>query len=663
MASYNDLSFNSGEYINQYAGLPLDQIQRTADTLSTRHYQNLASASQLQILANQLKAKALPGAQAYYDQHIQGVQQALQDMAKNGGENSTARINALATAFRGDPGMINSQLRASEYNKQTEQMNNLLASGLTPAFNVAAREALASASPTSALYSTPYQGAVEPVRNHFAEQKAILDEIQPTSIEGGLQNAILKLTPAQKQAMMDPNNPDRPAILESITRGGITAERMSKMIEPAWITYMNTPSYKQQVGILGRDPAEVKKEFEANAALNIFDKVSRQFMRVPEASGAGGSGAGGVGGNYTGAYTTNQTPFNFNPDEINADGTVQKGWLGQLMATPIPGAVVTSLPGGPVQTTGNNDLMAQQIPTDDAKTKEMLKVARVVMSIYGKDRQEGQAGPEINPLFPTLAKGISKPASELSDAEVQGWIKSSPGNIDLIKDYMGNIAGQRYNQDFQTYPLTEKERTYILNDIASSPQNRGYVDLKTGKAYPSLKDKNDNVHDDLRPLMIALEHGNAHFVGMSVAKNNLRERYRSEGNADLGENFTTPSTINAVDPQTGEVHEYLVGSRPLKTIPDAVNLNGLYRKASTLPGGWVDIGHKMQFLEPIGAQTEEMWNQVQGAKREDGALLTKEEYMANDNVFLKVEGKPKPLMFPNYETAAHWLTVNGIKLR
>lgn len=661
MASYNDLSFNSGEYIKQYAGIPLDQIQHTADTLSTRHYQNLGSASQLQILANQLKAKALPGAKAYYDKHIEAIGQTIDDMAKNGGENSTAKINALATAFQGDQGMLNSQLRSEEYNKQTEAMNKQLAAGFTPVYNRQAREDLANASPNSLLYSTPYQGAVEPERNHFAEQKAIFDEIQPDMIEGTLHNAFLNLTPAQKQAMMDPNNPDRPVIMESITRGGISSKRIQEMLTPAWITYKNTPSYKQQIGILNKPEEQVKREFEANAMLNVFDRVSRQFQHVP-GTGTGPINDQQVGGNYTGAYTT-QSPFNFDPDDINANGIIEKGWLGKLMSIPIPSAVTTSVPAGPVQTIGNNDLMAQQTPSDKTKTKEMLKVARIVMSIHGKDKQAGQAGPDTNNIFPTLDKGYSKPVSELSDDEVQGWVKSSPDNIALIKDYMVNIAGQRYNQDFQTYPLTEKQRTYFLNDVVSSPQNRGYVDLQTGKAYSSLKDKSGDVHDALTPLMIALETGNAHFVGMSVAKNNLRERHKSEGNADLGENFTMPYTINAVDPKTGAVHEYLVGSRPLKTEPDAVNINGLYRKTSKLPGGWVDIGHKMQFLEPLGAQTEQMWNEIQGAKREDGTLLTKEDYDANDNVFIKVEGRPKPLLFPNYETAAHWLTANGIKLK
>src|SRR6185369_15545031 len=123
--SYSDLDFNNGQYIPQYAGIPLEQIQNTAETLANRHYSNIANANSLQIRQNQIKSQALEGAKPYFDQHIQAVDEALQDMAKNGGENSSARINALATKFQGDQGMLQAMQNAKQVNSIQEQINKI----------------------------------------------------------------------------------------------------------------------------------------------------------------------------------------------------------------------------------------------------------------------------------------------------------------------------------------------------------------------------------------------------------------------------------------------------------------------------------------------------------------------------------------------------------
>lgn len=270
--------------------MPLDQVQETADTLATRHYQNLASASQLEILANNMKAKLLPGARDYVDKHINSLQSALQDMAKNGGENSTARINALATALQGDEPLLRGLQQAERVNKELDIEQQLLAQGKQPIRKTGVRESMMSAAIDSELYKTPYQSTVEPYENPVPHMESIWSKVNPDSIESMIRAAknteISKLLPgAYVNGQLD-----LPLFFESVTKAGISPEKITGLLESAWSSYRQTPSYRQQKDLLGKDDKTMKKEFYDHGLIRVFENLSRDYKPTPAWAGNDGSG-------------------------------------------------------------------------------------------------------------------------------------------------------------------------------------------------------------------------------------------------------------------------------------------------------------------------------------------------------------------------------------
>jgi len=102
MGLYSDLQFNSGEYIPQYVGAPLAEIEKTADTLAGRHYQNVNELSSVQLALQQAKSQLGEGMRPYLDEQASQIETTLQEMAKSGGENAGAKVNEMARRLKGD---------------------------------------------------------------------------------------------------------------------------------------------------------------------------------------------------------------------------------------------------------------------------------------------------------------------------------------------------------------------------------------------------------------------------------------------------------------------------------------------------------------------------------------------------------------------------------
>ncbi len=292
MGLYDDLSFNNGQYIPQYAGLPLEQIKETADTLSTRHYSNIANASQLQILANQIKSQLLPGAKSHVDSHISSLEGALQEMAANGGENSTARINALATALQGDQGILNATQRASEYRQKQKDIADLRLKKEIPLYNQSEFDALENAPINSELYNSPFMSEVQPYDDPVPQMEAIWDKVNADSVEQALRAApgttLKELLPAAyKEGELDLN-----LFFETVTKAGISKGKIGEILDPAWSSYKLTPAYKQQKDVLKKSDAVLKKEFYNHGLIRIYDNLSRDYKPTPAWAG-NDSGNGG----------------------------------------------------------------------------------------------------------------------------------------------------------------------------------------------------------------------------------------------------------------------------------------------------------------------------------------------------------------------------------
>jgi len=116
MGRYDGFNLNSGEYVPQYAGSALDVVDNVNTELQNRHYKNINDLSNIQIALQQTKAQLGEAQRPYVDEQAKQIEEALQQFAKSGAENSTAKVNELARRFKGDEQLM----RMVNYAKQVE---------------------------------------------------------------------------------------------------------------------------------------------------------------------------------------------------------------------------------------------------------------------------------------------------------------------------------------------------------------------------------------------------------------------------------------------------------------------------------------------------------------------------------------------------------------
>jgi len=323
MGLYSDLNLDNGQYIPQYAGAPLKELQDTADVLSTRHYGNIAQASQLQILANQLKSELLPGAKAHVDSHINALDEALQGMAKSGGENSTARITALANSLKGDQGLLNAGKRSKEYQKQSDIIDQLTAQGHIPVYDKRRREELANAGVGADVYNSPYSALVEPFKDPTKDWKQLLEVIKPDQflvqgLEAKSAEEVKKLLNGLSTGKNDP------LIFTKLERLGVTKDKIEGLRDKLVSSYKNMDSYQQQKNAslgegFGKTDAQIEEDLMKYAGLFAYhqDKTSEHILPGANIGNGNGTGPtyGGAGGRESiGAGKMDKVNFDFDLD-------------------------------------------------------------------------------------------------------------------------------------------------------------------------------------------------------------------------------------------------------------------------------------------------------------------------------------------------------------
>jgi len=541
---YNSLNFDNGQYIPQYAGVPLDQIKQTADTLSQRHYQNLANASQLEILANQMKSKLLPGAKSYVDSHISSIDSALQEMAANGGENSTARINALATALQGDEGLLTGLQQAERVNKELEIEQGLLAQGKQPLRKPGIREAVMAApirdpetGEITSMYSTPYLSTVEPYEDPVPHMENIWKTINPDSIESAIRAAggteISKLLPAAYQN----GQLDLPLFFESLTKAGISRGKIDKMLNSAWSSYQLTPAYKQQKNILGKTDRELKNEFYNQGLLRTFSNISRDYKPTPAWAGNDGGGSGKT----VAEVLPTQAPAQIVESEIPYNVHGQDKTAGVVTGT------------APVYRFGKG----ADIVTSSTKGKDDVKHPQYVKDL-------------------ATAQEVFGPG-----AKVEQY-------TDLIKERVSNPWVLPYSAD-QIAPIEkEVQRQFAL---------REYMNPQTGEVV-SPYDNNGEMTDEF----VELTGGNPeNFKVESVydPKNHYTKQPASN------EKFVKPIAMIATD-KDGNTRRFLASQLPGGAYTDDVdvNENKIYTTVNTRPGQMQEIAPGVKAREIFGKQLE-----------------------------------------------------------
>lgn len=658
MASYQDLTFNNGDYVPQYAGAPLQEIADTASELSNRHYSNLARLNQLQLLREQAKSKVLPGAKGYIDTQFGDIDQALQDIAKSGGENSTAKISAIANRFLGDQGVLRATETAGEYQKFLDTQRQLKASGKSPIHNKALEQQYLNTpvvdekGQMSSLYNDPFKLTTEPYIEPVPEIDKLWDVIKPDAFESILGTRdYLSLSKLIPQAVEN-GAIDMPMFYEMAKRSGISPDKIKKFTE----------SVKRQVDSsdLGRQvrdyetlsPQQLDDLILQRGLMRVYSNTDRQVVQsgITDDLLRGNKPVVGAGvRSPLPAAVRQKFDPGFTTSQIDQYGNTQPSLVESFLTktgTYTPEALRTDAK--------NLREHAKNAPNEKAKAIALSKAASLEAQASEQEADLGKFTKEKTDNMLSYMRTAMEVAGQntegLDDKQIQS-IAANPNGQKLLKDYLDNYAGLRYHSPYINNIIDEKMRQANEDFLRGNFSQREFIDASTGEHYGGLKDSNGDVYPELLDLSKALQTKKAIVEG-TVDPKHIYTQIPSKG-----DNFVRALRVQVPVGEGGEMKEFLV-SQPTETTSSVdVNENLLYNAATEAPGRWSEAGNDIKVISPASPQQKEiLWSKYGNASG-----LMKEQFMGNDIVILNVKGED--LIFPNYTVAAQYLAENkGIKL-
>lgn len=555
MPRYDELTLNNGEYIPQYAGVPLEQVRRTADALSERHYSNLARLNQLQLVAEQYKSKMLPGARPYVDQHINDISTALQDIAANGGENATARVSAIGNRFLGDQGVLAGLQTAEAVNKEIDMENRLRAENKNPIRKKGVREAIMN-SPVidpatgqlAAPYSTPYMSTVTQYENPVPHMASIWDEIKPDSIEGALRGADSLMVNKLLGEATASGLPDIPLFFESLTRAGIGKDKIDTMLNRAWSSYQQTPAFKQAMEYADNPADELKRQkaqLYNHGLLKVFENISRQYMGNPIA------------------------------DDLLRGGKPQE--VGQ----------VTTAPGNTVKTLFPYDENGK-VYSPPVEAKDPTE-AVIGSGAYGNTGYKIGGGSTMQ--FSDQFKQDWRTQAQIMGVDPSNIKDDSDQAKQLAQEYQKNVAIRVANPYVTT--VNPDRRTKIDNSLQSEYGLYEYMDMSTGKVFAAYE-PNGEISDEF----MSITGGKPETFRME-SEYDPKNHYSSMVKGD--QRWAKPIAVVSKD-KDNIPHRFLVSQMAKHTTPEETNTNVIYNKANLRPGQLVEINPRVKVKELYGRQ-------------------------------------------------------------
>jgi hypothetical protein len=274
---FEGINLTDSKYIPQYAGLPLEAMERVGDDLQTRHYDNIAKLRQLELMGLQ-QAAATPsgGDKNYINSQVGGIQGALAEIAKTGGENATGKIGALATRFLGDEGMIRMKRNADQYRAQQEKIATLGKSGI---FNQKLTdEYLSKGSINPDGTYNDFMSTAQERLNYMKKQDELLEPFRADVTQGNLlgdMNTTLNALGANFSGDLG----SMPTYLKTTAVKKLTMDKMGKWLDNGgWEGYKSSAEYEQQKNVLDMSDEDIKNELVARAEAKVFEEVDKQWM-------------------------------------------------------------------------------------------------------------------------------------------------------------------------------------------------------------------------------------------------------------------------------------------------------------------------------------------------------------------------------------------------
>lgn len=677
MANYSDFTLNSGEYVPQYAGSPIDDIQQTSQVLQNRHYENIAEASVLELALKQMQSKALPGAKEYLATHVGQVSAELENLAQNGAENSTAKVLALKNRMLGDQGILAVGQRATEYDKFLEAK----ARQKDPVYDKNKEKALLAASvvnPETGELSPEYASKFDLNSEERLDYLAKKDEIVAPIRSDISETDLAKAMEIEKKKKLGNRITDL-EFFKTQTVEKLTREKVRNYIdkEGGWENYKASSEYLQEKQFGGKDggpksDAEIKADLLSRGYAKAFSSQHNDYIKN---SSFGTTPAGATtdpNADLTvpvpAAIRVQDQEKNYDPDNITKEGVKKTFWDKSLEVLTLYGAeAVNDIKLLDLNMTEEDLKKAQNInkditqkkmtlfygkgdQIDAAKTTQAVKDFRVVMDVAGYSKPGlgiGLGGKH------SAANAKGSTASGMTDKEILALASSREGQK-MIQDYKAAYEGIRYNFPINEIPVDEQVRQANEDFTRGTFDNRQIIDPATGELYTSMRDENGKTRADLEDLHQALIKKTAIYTGRFTPQN----LYTQTGTGSR--NFTRAIRVMVPNEDGKQSKEYILSELPTLTSQADFNENILWNKATVQPGAEQTVakGIKVQNLV-TAAQKENEWAR-NGAKWALDHGLTKDQFMSGQGVMLTINGETLP--FGSYTAAAQYLTEQGISL-
>lgn len=610
MGLYSDVTFSDAPYIPQYAGLPLDRLREASDTLAERHYQNLARLSQLDLLARQQKTQVLPSHQRYVQDQIGQIQGALSDIAKEGGENATAKIAAMVNQYMGDETILKSIARRGEVQKEIDAESALRAAGKTPVRQAGMRERYMSADAqlSDEDLAQPYLPTVESFIAPVPEMEQIWDTIKPDAWYKDLQpDEKTKISRLLGQGLISPDM-DLPLFYKVLRGQGISTQKIEQMLDNAMSSYKNQPSYRQQSSLIGKTDDQIKDELRKHGMLRIFSQVDPQYIQSTIADDIVRGKLKGQTQTYSeglpGIEVTNSWGYDINAFDPSKAGTTVHSIPAdnlseeQLESYRQQGYEVTYVPptspspgSYKVTTTKTTD------PSNSPKYKQYLEDANLAAEVF-----------------------IPESAGWTTDE----WLEyqKSPKAAELIKQYQ-QLFKDRLVQSRMTPFGEAKEITEQSKQLQEYLPYRTVFDLNSNR-LTQVFSKENKVSDRYERAF-----GDASKADLTAAGKHSPYNFQTE---TAGPEFAEAIEAQIFDEKEGE-YRRILASPPIGYLETTqgqlgMTVNQLYTKLGKRPGQWAQVnpyvyrsGGKshlgnIEARELLGAQRENFLNQLDPVTRE-----------------------------------------------
>lgn len=578
---YENFKLSNSQYIPQFAGLPLDTVEKVGDELQGRHYDNIAKLRQLELLGLQQKANSESDAdKSYIDNQVGGIQSALSEMAKTGAENSTSKISALANQYLGDEGLINIGKSISTRQKEKEYLEKLGGKGVMNNKALEDWKKRGSYNKETGKWE-PYTMSAQEQLDYVKKADQIFDPLRANTYQTDLV-ADLKTTLGafDIQRIMPGVSGDIskiPAKFKTTLIERLSNDKINDFIENkgGWESYKNSSEYTQQKNVLGMDDAAIKEEFRSRGYAKVYEKISKDWETNPM---LGAIKAGPVD------ETLDTASVDIPNVQVKNDplGSMDDFRYKKRQATEYVGRKQSNSGApGPGATAKLTDYNGPARGIEKAEWEKFNKHAKVAAEVFGVpgwgNLDENSSEADINGAADAVEKyrGLVENRVITPKKKVGRYVRAQQEGRDIAKD----------------------ETTDLIRNYNSAV----FYDPQSGEVINPTK--NGAINEDLLEL-VGGDLENMQITGDLDPKNHFAKMKNIEALSDA-------YVVQVTDPKTKEKKDIFV-SRPISKNPalTAYNkgVNKIYSNFNLEPGVQQEVevfGKKVKGKELIGRQLDE----------------------------------------------------------